>query len=340
VRIVIRAARSLLIGAALLYCIGVIALALLWTFHLEEAWWLALSNIFALYFFVPLLLMLPAALVVRSRWLRAAAALALAAFLALFGMRLVPPFGQKAEGTQLRVMTINQMFTNTSIADMIAAIREQSADVVAIQELSPQLASAAEQQLRAEYPYQFLAPGDYDSGLGVLSRYPLRQAAHETEFTGQRMVVDMGGQPMTLINVHPRAPQVATRRLRQFRPVKVVLNYDTSERGRELPQLLEEVDAIQGPLIVLGDFNTSDREEPYAEMAGRMHDAFGETGWGFGFTFPSDKQLARLRVPFPLVRIDYIWSRDMVLPTSARVVCNFGGSDHCAVVAELVVSAR
>jgi endonuclease/exonuclease/phosphatase (EEP) superfamily protein YafD len=340
VRIVIQAARGLLIGAALLYCIGITALGLLWTFHLEGVWWLALSNIFALYLFLPLLLMLPAAVVVLSRWLRAAAALALAAFLALFGMRLVPPFGQKAEGTQLRVMTINQMYTNSHITDLIAAIRAQSADIVAIQELSPGLADAAGQQLRAEYPYQFLAPGDYDSGLGVLSRYPLRQAAHETEFTGQRMMVDIGGQPITLINVHPRAPQVSTRRLRQFRPVKVVLNYDTSQRGRELPQLLEEVDAIQGPLIVLGDFNTSDREPPYAELAARMHDAFGETGWGFGFTFPSDKKLARLRVPFPLVRIDYIWSRDAVMPASARVVCNFGGSDHCAVVAELAVGTR
>ncbi|HEX5689129.1 MAG TPA: endonuclease/exonuclease/phosphatase family protein, partial [Roseiflexaceae bacterium] len=230
-----------------------------------------------------------------------------------------------------------QLYTNTHTADLVAAIRAQQADIVTIQELTPRLAEASRQQLIAQYPYQVLLPGDTDWGLGVLSRYPLHLAERDQEYSAQRMMVDLGDQQLTLINVHPHAPEVETRRLRQFRPIKVVLNYDTTMRGRELPQLLETIDAIDGPLVVAGDFNTSDREPPYAELRKRMHDAFGEAGWGFGFTFPNDHQLARLRVPFPLVRIDYIWSKGGVLPATARVLCDFGGSDHCAVVADLVL---
>jgi endonuclease/exonuclease/phosphatase (EEP) superfamily protein YafD len=329
-------ARGLIVGLALLYCILVVALGLLWTLRADSAWWLALSNVFALYAFAPLLLLAPAALLIGSRWLRAATALPLAVFLALFGARLLPPLGEQPAGQRLRVMTINQLYTNRQVDALIAAIRTEDADIVAIQELSPRLAAAAEQQLRAEYPYQSLMTNDsYD--LGILSRYPLREVVREPRFTAQRAIVEIDGLAITLLNAHPHAPQIATRRLRQFRPVKVVLNYDTSRRARELPQLLETIDAVQGPLIVLGDLNTSDREPPYADLAARLHDAYRETAWGFGFTFPNNQRLARLPVPFPLVRIDYIWSGRGVLPAAARVTCASGGSDHSAVVADLRV---
>jgi endonuclease/exonuclease/phosphatase (EEP) superfamily protein YafD len=330
-------ALRLLIGTAMLYCIAVVALGLLWAIHPDGIWWLALSNVFALYLFAPLLLIAPAALLLRSRWLRGAALIALVAFLALFGQQLIPPLRRPAEGARLRVMTINQLYTNERVAELIAAIRAQDADIVAIQELSEPVAEAAGRQLRDAYPHQFLTPGAEDYGLGILSRYPLRMAARTRGFVGLRMIVDVDGAPITLINVHLNAPQVTTRRLRQFRPVKVVLDYDTSLRARDFPSLLREIDAVEGPLVVLGDFNTSDREQPYADLAARLRDAYREAAWGFGFTFPDDQQLARLTVPFPLVRIDYVWSRGGLAPAAARVACDSGGSDHCAVVADLGV---
>jgi vancomycin resistance protein VanJ len=330
-----RAARGLLIGTAVLYCVVVVALGLIWTFGPDGIWWLELSNIFALFLFAPLLLLAPAALLLRSGWLRGATLLTLAAFLALFGSRLAPPFGQPAQGSRLRVMTLNQFYANRQVDELITAIRTQDADIVAIQELSESVADAASQQLRDIYPYQFLTAGVEDYGLGILSRYPLRTTARTQGFVGQRAIVEVDGVAITVINVHLNAPQAPTRRLRQFRPVKVVLDYDTSQRARDFPGLLREIDAITGPLIVIGDFNTSDREPPYAELAARLHDAYRETAWGFGFTFPNDQQLARLKVPFPLVRIDYVWSRAGIAPAAARVVCDSGGSDHCAVVADL-----
>jgi vancomycin resistance protein VanJ len=325
----------LLSGMAVLYCAAVIALGLAWTIGPGGIWWLELSNIFALYLFAPLLLLAPAALLVRSSWLRAATLFTLVTFVALFGSRLIPSLGQPAAGTGLRVMTINQLYTNERVADLIDAIRAQDADVVAIQELSDSVADAASRQLSDLYPYQFLTPGPEDYGLGILSRYPLQEAARTQGFAGQRVILEVDGAAITMINVHLNAPQALTRRLRQFRPIKVVLNYDTSRRARDFPGLLGEIDSTTGPLNVTGDFNTSDREPPYAELAARLHDAYREAAWGFGFTFPNDQRIARLKVPFPLVRIDYVWSRAGITPAAARVVCDSGGSDHCAVVADL-----
>jgi hypothetical protein len=101
--------RRALIGAAMIYSIAVVALGLLWTIGPDHAWWLALSNVFALYLFAPLLLLAPAALLLRSRWLRAAVMLVLGAFLALFGPRLIPPRGGPARGGAQTRQELNQM---------------------------------------------------------------------------------------------------------------------------------------------------------------------------------------------------------------------------------------
>ena len=332
--------RRLLIGLASIYCIGVVAMAILWAVRPQPVWWLALTNVFALYLFTPLLFLAPAALLLRSRWLRASVVVALVTFLALFGARLAPPTGRPGPGVPLRVVTLNQLYSNQRVDDLITALQAQGADVIAIQELSTAVAAAAQQRLSAEYPYQVLAPAEGDYGLGLLSRYPLQAPTRTQGFLGQQVLVTVGAQQVTLINLHLTAPSIAARRLRPFRPVKVIREYDTSRRASEFAALLRTIDAVKGPLVVLGDFNTSDREPPYGELAARLHDAYGEAGWGFGFTFPNDQHLAYLDVPFPLVRIADVWSSAGIVPVAARVECASGGSDHCMVIADLRVGAQ
>ena len=331
--------RRLLSDAAAIYCGGVIVLVALWHTAAQPPWWLALANVFALYLFAPLLLLAPAALVVRSRGLRSTVVVLVAIFLLLFGARLIPASATQARGAHLRVLTFNQLHGNARVEDVVMAVRGQDADVVALQELSVQVATAMRRQLGEMYPYQFAMASEREYGLGVFSRYPLREMRFEQGFSGQRMIVDVHGQPITLINVHLTAPAIRTRRFWPLRPLKVILDYNTAQRASEAARLLRTIDAIQGPLVVLGDFNTGDREPAYAEFAARMHDAYRETAWGFGFTFPNDQRLGRLAVPFPLVRIDYVWSRGGVMPALAWVDCASSGSDHCMLIADLRVGS-
>jgi len=339
VQALLRATRRLLIGATLLYCIVIVVLAWLWAAHGSETWWLALSNVFAAPLFAPLLLLIPAAIVVRSWWMRAATAVPLAVFVALFGTRFLPPPAPQAAGAHLRVATLNHWFENDQVDAVIAAIHAQDADIVALQELSTSVAAAAGRELRAEYPYQYLMPAEEDYGLGIISRYPLRAQLTESGFLGQRVTFDVHGQMVTLVNIHLTAPHIRTRRYRKFWSLPWVSEYSTKARAGEVSELLGAIDTTDGPLIVLGDFNTGDREPPYNELAARMHDAYRETSWGFGFTFPNDKRIWRVPIPFPLVRIDYVWSKGGVVPEAARVECRSGGSDHCMLVADLMVGA-
>ncbi len=333
-----RATRWLLIGATLIYCIGLLTLAALWAATAPQPWWLAIANVFALLLFAPLLLCIPAALFVRSWWMRGAVAAALVLFLALFGTHFLPRSVPPSSGAAIRVMTFNQLFTNKRVADIIREIRAQDADVVGLQEFSEQTAEALKTELIGEYPYQFLQPGN-QNGLGLISRYPfLTQGIDESQH-GQRVTIQLEGQTVTIISLHLTAPSIESHRSRRLFALPIITGYDTSAPNRQIDRLLAGIEAIDGPLIIMGDFNTSDREPHYAKLAAVMHDAFRETNWGLGFTFPDHKRIGSLRFPFPLVRIDYVWSKGGALPAAAHVECNNTGADHCFLVADLRVGA-
>ncbi len=327
---------AIISGSALIYCAGLLLLVGLWN-SFPDSGWLAVVNIFALYLFAPLILLVPAALLIRSRTLRGAAVATLALFLALFGTQLLPPRAIAATGMPLRVATLNHLYSNQNTDAIITAIRAQNADVVALQELSQSVQQAAHQQLQSEYPYQILLPGRGSNGLGILSRYPLSNSTYLPGFTGLRTTLDLHGTPITLLNVHPSAPRVQLPDYLPEGSLPILQDYSTARRSNQITELLRVIDTISGPLVVLGDFNTSDREPEYAEFARRLHDAYRETQWGFGFTFPNKKRVGPLITPFPLIRIDYIWSRADVRPEYAWVECDNGGSDHCMVIADLRV---
>jgi vancomycin resistance protein VanJ len=332
-----RTARWLLVAATLFYSIGLLALAALWMLLRQRPWWLELTHTFALLLFAPVLLLLPAALLIRSRWMLIPIAAVLALFVALFGPRFLPPSSATAAGTPLRVMTFNQLYDNKRVPELIAAIRSQQADVVGLQELSEPVAEAIQSQLGGEYPYQLLAPGN-PAGLGLLSRYAFQTTGKSDTVRGQRVSIQLAGQTVTILNIHLTPPAIKVRKIPRLK-LPVIAGYDAGPPTRQVGRLAGEVDQVAGPLIVIGDFNTSDREPRYAELAARMHDAFRETNWGFGFTFPDHKRMGPLTIPFPLVRIDYVWSKGGVLPAASHVACNNTGADHCFLVADLRVGA-
>ena len=146
--------------------------------------------------------------------------------------------------------------------------------------------------------------------------------------------MQVGSVDVTLINVSLASPELKRRRLRALRWVKWPGGYQTSKRSRDVERLVQVIDLVRGPLVVAGDFNLSDREADYAQFAARLHDAYRETNWGFGHTYPGSLRMAGSSITLPLTRIDYIWSTGGVLPAATRVVCG-GASDHCMVIADV-----
>jgi len=95
------------------------------------------------------------------------------------------------------------------------------------------------------------------------------------------------------------------------------------------------VAAVTAPVVVQGDFTMSDQSRAYSALTTSLQDSFREAGTGLGRTFPNSLHLGRVRIPGPLVRIDYVFHSPQLQATAATVNCIEGQSDHCAVVVVL-----
>jgi vancomycin resistance protein VanJ len=329
-----RAAAGLMVAAALAYILGLITAALLWSFSPELHWTVTLSNVFAPLFFLPLLLLIPVAALTRSRWLIGVAAASLLLFAAMFGSLFIPRGeGPAAAGRTLRVATFNQFYGAEATGQLVASLARQQADLIGIQELNSELAATLQRDFSDEYPYQLLDPNDGPGGSGIVSRYPFQPLGVEgTPYDPVRVTVD--GQDLTFWNVHIHFSGISRVRSERFFGLPYLRMYDKNGRLTQVQNLLWRLEQVDGPVIILGDFNTGDREPGYQAMASRFRDVFRETSAGFGFTFPNNKRMGPITIPVPLVRIDYIWTRGPLTPLASSVDCN-NGSDHCTVIADL-----
>jgi endonuclease/exonuclease/phosphatase (EEP) superfamily protein YafD len=319
---------------AWLYSAGLLGLIYLWS-AMPERPWVALTSIFGPLWFAPLVIVLPASLIARSWWLGGAAWALLIMFLALFGQRLAMPLlAPPGSGPALlRVATINQRYDNLDSDAVVRAILDQQADLVAIQELSPGVAQRLS-ALKSEFPYQQLQPAENQSGLGLLSRYPIDIQEPLDNLRSQRALVQIGHERLTVINLHIHHSQLPRGNGMLGRAIAILKGYNARSQLEQSKELVRQTRTIGGPLIVLGDFNTSDREPAYQVLAQALRDSYLRAGYGFGFTFPSAVRLGPLGIPLPVLRLDYIWTNDALVANQARVVCH-GASDHCLVVAGL-----
>ncbi len=307
-------------------------------------WWpLFLLSTFAEYLFLPLPLILAIALFTRRRetWIGFGAALILGS--CLYGGLFLPSPAGDAGGATLTVMSYNMRGMNWSPQAVVAAIRAADADLVALQELNPPTADAIHRELMSEYPHQVLDPQVGVTGMGVISRYPLRDTGEtlpgEWIGTPQVLSLDFNGGPVTLLHFHAFATNFAGHGLRSA-PTSI----ERSVRGREQQAraIVDFVAAHPEPLIALGDFNTVDQSTAYTLIADVLTDSWREVGWGLGHTFPGGSEpdgspVTLFGVPLPmwLVRIDYVFHSEHLRAVSAQIGPWDRISDHRPVVVGL-----
>lgn len=330
---------------ALLYTAGIVVWHLLDYTPLAGWWPYRLVSLVDIWFFLPLPLLLLYAWFRRRLRTVVVLCLPLLLFTYEYGDLFLPTARAESEQS-LRVMTANLLSANEETQALGATVIDQRPDVLAVQELTPRLARSLEAQIGREYPYKALYPKGAYPDLGIYSRFPLRGVVAERSRAGdcpcQQATVDLPDGSITVLNVHPGRPNMNFRRIGGL---PLPTSYDTRERDRELRAILERAREIDGPLVVLGDFNLSDQDRSYRLLDQTLNDAYRAAGWGLGYTFPTatldETLLGRgvARLPyFPLVRIDYVFHSDHLTSNTARVV-GLPGSDHLAVVADLRLEA-
>jgi endonuclease/exonuclease/phosphatase (EEP) superfamily protein YafD len=221
----------------------------------------------------------------------------------LFHADLPPPAG----ADRLVITHANLLFSNERIDDAIDSLLATDADIIALSELTPELADAiAASPMGRRYPYRLLRPGAAAIGLGIWSRVPL---GAPITVDGSTMTlattVELGGRPLEVVLAHPLPPLFHSERWR-----------------RELDAIERHV-AGRADDVVVADLNVSYFHPPYRRFvdATGLVDVHQALGKGFSRSWPTDE------LGPPIVRLDHALVGGDVTATSITDH-DLPGGDH------------
>jgi endonuclease/exonuclease/phosphatase (EEP) superfamily protein YafD len=257
------------------------------------SWWLAL------------LLSVPAALLLRWQLPPAGR------------VRLQPPVPGSA-ALSVRVLTLNVMEGAADPAAIVAELERHEVDVLAVQELTPEMAyRLAEAGVTRRLPSCLLDPRPAARGTGLWARWPLTPLPPLPGLTSaapRARVEPAGGWSLTLTAVHAVSP--------------------TEHRGRrwqrELDLIRSELAASNGHQVLAGDFNASRDHRPFRDLlaAGFLDcaDTARHRPWP-GFTWPAGRGLV------PAMRLDHVLISGPGATARESRTIQVPGTDHRAVLA-------
>lgn len=112
-------------------------------------------------------------------------------------------------GRSLRVVTCNLLYEANDPDAMLASLAGTGADVLVLQEFTPEWEMRCAAPLWPLYPYRVMRAEEGPFGMALLSRHPLDGATVEHDWQGYacvRAVVDCGGMRLGILGVHPPPP--------------------------------------------------------------------------------------------------------------------------------------
>lgn len=314
---------------------ALLALCLLQALAPQRTGPLALAEVVLPYLFLPLALLVPAL------FLRGAVVLRLCVAACLLGgvrfLPVLPPHDQQADSGAriITVMSWNIAFGQGNAQPMRQFVESQPADVVALEEnynawWDPDYATWQRQEavLASHYPYQVR----YSSqGLTIFSIYPVITSSEQTALPLIWGRLDLGGgQTVIVAAAHPRDPTRSACTLTR-------LCYDPTERDAQIEAMRASLAPFlhhDEPVLLVGDFNLTDREPAYQTLARGLNDDYRLAGAGLGHTW---RPLRLARYDIALLRIDYMFSTARVTPLRLDTDCTPRGSDHCALLGRFAV---
>jgi endonuclease/exonuclease/phosphatase (EEP) superfamily protein YafD len=307
----------------------------------DAVWWMALLNVFTPYLFLPLVLLLPVALFCRWRPLRVSVLPPVIVFLLLYGVLFLPALMPSSadDGTVLTAMSFNVWGFSRSPTTARAIVNGDVPDIVALQELAPEMAQVLAQELGHIYPYHIMDNSQPWSGLGIFSRYPLKELdAGRFSNAGWRVQIlqtVVQGQRITVYNVHMPSWNYWTL-IGTGMPIASQIQRNIQARNDLAQQLADDIAGRSSPVIVMGDLNSTDQSDVYATLTGILADAHRSAGKGFGHTFPAYGGRYRgIPIVPRQVRIDMILHSPELTAVYSDVGSAHGESDHLPVLAKL-----
>jgi endonuclease/exonuclease/phosphatase (EEP) superfamily protein YafD len=258
-------------------------------------------------------------LALGRRWVLTILAAALCLVLiAIQAPRYLGPEKSVVPVAAVRVMTANLGMGQADPRAVVALARD-SADVLAIQEMTPEAAAGLSAAgLDAMFPHRIIDPQPMAAGIGIWSRYPIAGYAavggYQMPMLSARIRVPGVRFDTTVLAVHLAAPWVQP--LRWFRG-------DIEKLPSTLRGLADA--SGSGAVIVAGDVNATYDMRPFRRLLDEGYrDAAEQAGAGLTRTYPNRRWRP------PMIGIDHVLVHNCDA-TSARTV-KLPGSDHRGLV--------
>lgn len=286
-----------------------------------RVWWVFdLFTHFRLQYFVVAAVLAVTALIVRAYPAAAVfAAIALGHGLVIKDIWLGDSGPQpEGAGMPLRVISANVYDGNRTPEQVADFVRRQEGDIVILIDAKRDRWQPVLAEIGALYPNQ--APATWSQGEPIIlfSRFPVLRYEKVHPPGGQRPYLEadlaVDGRAVTVLGVHPASPAVTD-------PA------DSRQRNRSLNHIGRTIEERSRPLIVAGDFNTTQWSPHFRDLLATSGLRNAAQGQGWIPTWP--RQFWPVRVP-----IDHVLVRGPIAVEEVRHGASIG-SDHFPVVADL-----
>lgn len=241
-----------------------------------------------------------------------------------------------AQNEVISVMSFNTLRGGRPVSEVLGLIDDAEADILCLQEMTGELAAALEGRLGARYPHRVFAPSPDVQGIGIASRFPVSGgtvlALGLSFLPAVAATIRIGAQEVHIVCVHFVPPQAGFG-----------LGGDLWERYQQnetfrllqVERLLEHLETVDAPVLVLGDMNEWPGQAALTALAvAGFSDSCGLPDSRCGPTWPGH---AVFFLP-AMARIDYVLGRGVVFTQAA--VLDAGGSDHFPVAARIRLPAQ
>ena len=230
---------------------------------------------------------------------------------------------------ELQILSANLLKKIQTVQPLIQYIEGHPADVVLFQEVTHHSVVELDNRLQGLYPYRYwIADPSSQLGLGVFSRLPLMlEERWSTGLAGPyalRLRICVAGQSLVLYNIHLLSPL--------FDRYGVSGNELLVMRNRQVQDILADAREQEHPVLLMGDWNTTEASDIYQAVRSEFRDCWAEAGKGPGWTWPHNLEPHSRLGARPVLRLEHAFCSADLEITEAQVITQPMGSDHSPVV--------
>lgn len=227
----------------------------------------------------------------------------------------IPSVQPDGSGDELCIVSTNVYTGNKNSQAVIDYVHETKPDVLLLMEVDNRWTDELI-EIRAEYPHSLQRPREDNFGISLFSKWPIKSARVEYLDAAQLptlvTVLQVGERQLTVVGTHPLPP---------------VSESNTALRNEHLQRLATLVAELEGPVIVIGDLNTTSWSPYFRELIATSRLRDSRRGFGIQPTWPFSFWLLRIPIDHALV------SKEIEV-TSRQVGPNIG-SDHRPIVVKI-----